>query len=285
MQWPTRLSRKTKNVHKYDFGHVLLLAGSRRFLGASALAGLASMRTGAGLTTIGIPSSLNAALHKKISSTIMTLPLAETSQQTLAVKAFTQLRTIISKIDVIAIGPGLSTHQSTAKLIKKIITHVDVPLVLDADALNILSSNVKILAKRKNETILTPHVGEMARLLKKKKETIGNESRETALNFAKKHKCTLLLKGPRSIVASLSGDIYVNKTGNSGMASAGSGDVLTGMIAALMAQGLSGFEAAKWGAYLHGLAGDIAAKDKTRTSLIATDIIDCIPLAIKRCKK
>ncbi len=282
MRLPTPLSRRKSNVHKNQFGHVLILAGSSRMLGAAALCSLATMRSGAGLVTLGIPKSLNTATHKKISNTIMTLPLEETSAQTLAVSSFKQIKEAYSSYDAIAIGPGLSSHLSTQRLILKVIETSPIPLIIDADGLNALSQSLKSLTKTKTIKILTPHPGEMARLTGKRKNTIEENRKGSALAFAKKHNCVLLLKGSKTVVASEKGNIYTNATGNAGMATAGSGDILTGMITAFVAQGLSGFDAAKYGSYLHGRAGDLAAKAKTRLSMIASDLIDHIPQAIKK---
>ncbi len=249
-------------------------------LGAAALTSLAAMRSGAGLVTLGIPKSLNPIVQKKISNVIMTLPLNETAQQTLAFSAFQQIEKRLVKFDAIAIGPGLSTHPGTQKLILKIIETAKLPLVIDADALNALANNLPSLAKTKTTKILTPHPGEMGRLTLFKTDYIEKHRRSIAQNFAKAYHCVTVLKGHHTVVASENGEVYINKTGNPGMATAGSGDVLTGMIAAFAGQGLSGFEAAKYGTYFHGKAGDLAARYKTRLSMIATDIIDHIPMTI-----
>ena len=284
---PALLSRNNPKAYKNQFGHVLILAGSKRMLGAAALTSLAAMRAGAGLVTLGIPDSLNGVVQKKIANVIMTLPLEETREQTLNVSAFKQIQKSYINFSVVAVGPGLSTHSSTQKLILKIIAGCPLPMVIDADAITALSSskNLNLLKKTSTTKILTPHPGEMARLIHVKKETIKSNRNKFASDFAKKYRCILLLKGHRTIVADSKGKVYINKTGNAGMATAGSGDVLTGMIAALLGQGLSGFDAAKWGAYLHGKAGDLAAENKTRAAMIASDIIDDIPKAIRNLTK
>jgi NAD(P)H-hydrate epimerase len=252
-------------------------------LGAAGLCSLAAMRAGAGLVTVGVSKSLNLALQKKISNVVMTWPLEETDKQTLSLKAFSKIQSHATKFSAIAIGPGMTTHPSTVKLVLKMIESSHVPLVIDADALNALRGNLTVLLKKSSTTkILTPHPGEMSRLTGIKTEMIEKNRVEVAKNFAKKYCVTLLLKGHHTVVASADGKVYINKTGNAGMATAGSGDVLTGMIAAFLAQGLSGFESAKVGAYIHGRAGDLAARSITKTSLIASDIIDSIPQAFKR---
>lgn len=282
MRLPAPLSRRKPDAHKYHFGHVLVLAGSPTMLGAAALCALSAMRSGAGLVTVGIPQSLNLILQKKISSVAMTLPLKETTEKTLSVSAYPKIKERSTSFDAIALGPGLSRNKSTQRLILKTIESTGKPLVIDADGLNAVSMNLKVLKKNKGIKVLTPHAGEMARLGNFSKSYIEQNRKKAALNFAKEYGCVLLLKGHRTIVASPAGQIYVNPTGNSGMATAGSGDVLTGMIAAFLAQGLSGFEAAAYGAYLHGKAGDLAAKEKTKIAMIAADIIDNIPRALRQ---
>ena len=281
MQLPTQLLRHKKNVHKNTFGHVLILAGSQRMLGAAALSGLSSMRSGAGLVTIGTPKSLNIALQKKISNEIMTLPLPETKERSLSFSAFSEIKKVCDKYSVIAIGPGLSFNKSTKKLVLKIIESSPIPLVIDADAINVLAGNVDLLKKKKGEVVLTPHPGEFAKLIKQKKDFIENNRKTFSRDFANTYKCTLLLKGNKTIVASEGKKIYVNSTGNSGMATAGSGDVLTGMIAAFIGQGMLPHDAAKCGAYFHGKAGDLAAKSKSQVSMIASDIIEYISQVLR----
>ncbi len=280
MRLPTPLSRKNPNAAKYDFGHVFILAGSPSMLGAAALTTLAAMRAGAGLTTLGIPKSLNLTAQKKISHSVMTHPLAETKNHTLSSEAFAKIKQFYPRCNVIAIGPGLSQNPSTQNLIRKVIATSPQPLVIDADGLNALAEHLDILRKTKTPKILTPHSGEMARLTGLSRSTVENNRAKIALDFSHKFSCVLLLKGYHTIVASPDGKFYTNKTGNIGMATAGSGDVLTGIIAAFLAQGLDVFTAAKYGAYVHGKAGDLAARRLSKTSLIATDLIDDLPRAI-----
>lgn len=278
---PAPLTRRKPNVYKNEFGHVCVIAGSAKMLGAAALTSLAAMRAGAGLVTAAVPVSLNAAAHKKINNVVMTLPLRETKEQTVSAGAFAQIHRKYDQFDVLAIGPGLSRHPATQRLVLKIIGTSPKPLVIDADALYALAGHAEVLRKTDTLKILTPHLGEMARLINRSKDHIEKNRRQTALEFARKYGCVLLLKGHRTVVASPQGNVYLNTTGNAGMATAGSGDVLTGMIAALLGQGLDGFEAAKFAAYWHGKAGDLAAKSKTRAAMIAPDIIDNIPNALK----
>lgn len=286
MRLPTQLLRRSPDAHKGDFGHILMLAGSARFSGAAVLCAQAAYRCGAGLVTLGIPKSLNTAIIKIKPKEAMTLPLPETKEGTLSSGAFKQVKYFSKNIDVVVIGPGLTQNKSTQAFARKVISGINKLMVIDADGLNALAGHLKILRTPHSAVrtrVLTPHPGEMSRLLGVSVKKVQSSRKETAINFAKDYKVTLALKGHNTVVADYNGSLYVNKTGNPGMATAGSGDVLTGIIAAFLGQGLDAFSAAKFAVYLHGLAGDLAAKEKTQTSLIASDIIDKIPKAIKRC--
>lgn len=281
MQLPPQLSRRKRNVHKNNFGHILILAGSRNMAGAACLSGLAAMRSGSGLVTLGIPKSLNPIVQRKMSPVLMTLPLKETRDISLSLLSYPEIQKNVAKYSAMAIGPGLSRNEITKRLILKVVEKILIPIVIDADALNALSSSPKVLTKNVGIKVLTPHPGEMGRLIKLSKNDIERNRTKVARTFAKEYKCTLVLKGYQSVVADSNGQTYINKSGNSGMATAGSGDVLTGMIAAFLGQGMSGFEAAKYGVYLHGKAGDLAACEKGKVSMIATDIIDQIPEVLR----
>ncbi len=285
MRLPTPLLRRNQEAYKNTFGHTLIIAGSQRMLGAAALASLSAIRSGSGLVTLAIPKSLNLIAQKKISPTIMTWPLKETREQSISFLAANQIKKEISKYKAIALGPGLSQNLQTQKFILEIISSVKIPTVIDADGLNALSNKISILKKNNNIKILTPHIGEMARLTRETKSYIESNQKDIVKDFAKKYNSIVVLKGHRTIVASPCGNIYGNKTGNVALATAGTGDVLTGMIAAFLAQGLSGFDSAKYAVFLHGKAGDIAAKKKTKVSVIATDIIDFIPNAFRATTK
>jgi ADP-dependent NAD(P)H-hydrate dehydratase / NAD(P)H-hydrate epimerase len=243
------------------------------------------MRSGAGLVTLGIPKGLNGAIIRIKPKEVMTLPLAQTSQGVLSSRSYGVIKDFLKKITVLVIGPGLSQDKSTQRLIRKIIGDSRMPTVIDADALNALAGHLGLLRvtgrKLKVARILTPHPGEMARLLETSIAKIQGARKECAKNFSKKYGVTVVLKGHNSVVADYKGNFYINKTGNPGMATAGSGDVLCGIIAAFLGQKLDAFQAAKYAVYLQGLSGDLAAKEKTQISLIASDIIGKIPKAIK----
>jgi len=242
-------------------------------LGAAALTALAAMRSGAGLVTAAVPRSLNLTLQKKISSVIMTLPLVENSGGMFSLKAFDQLEKIWGRFDAVGIGPGIGRGAGTLKLARQVIRHCPKPLVVDADALYALAGHTETLLKAKFPRVLTPHAGEMSRLIERPVREIESSRLKTAREFAASFNCILLLKGHRTVVASDLGKTYINSTGNAGMATAGSGDVLTGVITAFLGQGMSPFDAAKYGAYYHGRAGDLAAGACGKTGMIATDII------------
>lgn len=283
MRLPAQLLRRKKDSHKGDFGHLFVLAGSAGMTGAAILVCRSALRAGVGLVTLGIPKSLIEVFEKQLVE-VMTLPLAETKSQTLSEKAYNKISNFLKKTDCLAIGPGLSVNPSTGKLAGKVIRQCRLPLVIDADAINALSGHLKVLRNTRyarRNTILTPHPGEMARLINKSVSYIQQNRKNIATKFAKDFKVIVILKGHNTIVAD-SRNCYINKTGNPGMASAGMGDCLTGIVAAFLAQGLDSFSAAKFGAYIHGLAGDLAAKEKGELGLIATDLIEKIPVAIKK---
>ncbi|MDD4981763.1 MAG: NAD(P)H-hydrate dehydratase [Candidatus Omnitrophota bacterium] len=272
------LRRRLKS-NKGDFGRIFILAGSSQYSGAAILCSLAALRSGAGLVTLGIPQGINSAIIKIKPVEVMTLPLPETKEGSLGISGFDRIKTFLEKCDLAVIGPGLTQNISTQKLLLKLLSKIDKPMVIDADGLNALVGHLNLLS---NMHVLTPHPKEMSRLSGLSISDIQGNRSEVAKKFAKKYKITLVLKGHKTVVSDYSGNLYINKTGNPGMATAGSGDVLTGMIAAFMGQGLGAFEAGKFAVYLHGLAGDLAAKEKTQISLIASDIIDKITEALKR---
>lgn len=280
MQLPAQLLRRKADSCKNDFGQVFILAGSAAMLGAAALTAKSALRSGAGLVSVGVAKSLNGALQKKVANETMTKPLAETKEGTISLNSFSAIKRFLEKTDVLAVGPGLSQNKSTQRLIRRLIKLKNPAMVIDADGLNALVGH---LDKFLGIKILTPHPGEMARLLNTASSVIQKQRKDIAKNFAKKYNCIVVLKGRKTVVADKTGKIYINKTGNPGMATAGAGDVLTGIIAGFLAQGITPFEAAKYGVYLHGLAGDLAARTKTQLGMIASDIIEKIAEAIKQC--
>jgi NAD(P)H-hydrate epimerase len=285
MRLPARLLQRKPNAHKGDFGHIFILAGSGGLCGAAVLCAEAALRSGAGLVTLGIPESLNSPLIRIKSKEAMTLALPQTKTAALSLRAYKKIKDFSKNTDILVIGPGLGRERSTQSLVRKLVSRIDKPMVIDADGLNALAEYLGILRKTKCPgagMILTPHPGEMARLLGISAKEVQSERKGIARAFAGNYKVVLVLKGHNTVVSDYQGNLYINKTGNPGMATAGSGDVLSGMIAAFLGQGLTAFEAAKYAVYLHGKAGDLAVKEKTEISLIASDIIGKIPEAIKK---
>src|SRR3989338_2033531 len=271
------------DTHKGDYGHIFILAGSLGLSGAAVLCANSAMRSGVGLVTLGLPESLCNIAAKRVFLEVMLKPLPQTKEKTLSLSAYPKISEFAKNADVLALGPGLSRNPQTQKLIRRIISTIPKPMVIDADALNALAGHLGILRLNSNLKILTPHPEEFSRLAGQSTAYIQKNRETLAKRFACDYNIILVLKGHHTVVASAD-KVYVNKTGNPGMATAGSGDVLTGIISALLGQGLDGFTAAKTGAYLHGQAGDLAARKKTQPGIIASDIIDNIPEGIKRLK-
>ncbi len=274
------LPKRKPNTHKGDYGHVFVIAGSVGMTGAAALCSEAALLAGSGLVTLGICKSLNPILARKLTE-VMTKPLPQTRQQSLSKKALPQILKFAEKVDCVAIGPGLSKNFSTQKLVKRLIVSLKKPVVLDADGINALEGKTSILNSMKAPIVITPHPGEMSRLVPLSRDKIAKNKERVAKDFANKYNVVCALKGYRTVVAEPKGKIYINLTGNPGMASGGVGDVLTGMIASFIGQGLRPFDAAKLGVYLHGLAGNLAAEEKGEVSLIASDILNKLPESIK----
>ncbi len=266
------LPSRQPNTHKGDFGHLFVLAGSPGKTGAATMVCEAAVRVGAGLVTLGIPESLNPILEVKLTEA-MTEPLPETKEKTLSLSALNRIRELMFRKTALSIGPGLSLNPQTTRLVQKVLRENNLPVVIDADGLTALTGKTEILKRSRAPIILTPHPGEMARLLGVSIQEIQQNRMEVARKFAEDNKVILVLKGARSLVASPEGEVFVNPTGNPGMASGGMGDVLTGMIGGFLAQGMPALEATKLGVFLHGLVGDFVAHKKGERGLAATDLI------------
>lgn len=277
------LPQRPVNAHKGDVGRVLVIAGSMGMTGAGALAAQAALRSGVGLVTWAVPNSLASVAEIKCTEAI-TWPIPCTESGQAAIAAREHLSEASHESDAVVLGPGMGVAGETGELMRLLIPEIHAPLLIDAGGLSALGINHKPLEKRKNPTVLTPHIGEMSRLTGKKTEDIKNNREECALEFSKATGTIVLLKGADTIVTN-GEDVYVNKTGNPGMATAGSGDVLSGIIVALIAQGMGTFEATCLGSYLHGLAGDIAKESYGVHGLIASDMINAIPGAFLEYQK
>jgi NAD(P)H-hydrate epimerase len=266
--------------HKGTFGHAVIVAGSPGKTGAPAMAGLGALRIGTGLVTVATPQSVSPILESKLLE-VMTEPMPESTQHLLGMEAYPVLFAFAATKSALAFGPGLGISPETTELLRHLLPQLEAPCVLDADALNGLAQHCQIFSSMKRPPILTPHPGEMARLLAASSSKQVNEDRiGISRQFAMQHKVILVLKGARTIIAEPQGHVAICPTGNPGMASAGMGDVLTGMIAGLLAQGLRAWDAARAGVFLHGLAGDLAAATIGEPGLIAGDVITAIPHAL-----
>lgn len=278
-----KLFFRKPSSHKGSFGHLLVIAGSPGMTGAASLTALSALRVGVGLVTLGIPEDLNPILETKLTE-VMTLPLPQSKDKTLCREGFEKIKDFSQKCKAIAIGPGISSNKQTKELISMIIDQLNIPLVIDADGINVLAGELSLLKKYKASLIITPHPGEMGRLMGTSAEEIQKDRIRSTVALAKKIGAIVVLKGAKTVIASKEGNSWVNLTGNPGMATGGSGDILTGIIGGLLTQKLSSLEAAKTGVYLHGYAADLAAQKKGEISLIASDTLETIPEAIRRIK-
>lgn len=271
--------------HKGTYGRVLVVAGSTGMTGAAALASEAALRAGAGLVTLAIPKSLNPILEGLLPE-VMTLPLSETEAGSLSVAAAAAILEFAEKTkSVLAIGPGISQHPDTVALVHQLAREnqghkLGGRMVIDADGLNAIAQNREIMSFLDRETVLTPHPGEMARLTNTSVSILEEDRIRTAQTYASEHGVTLVFKGAPTVISAANGDVWINSTGNPGMGTGGMGDVLTGIIAGLMAQGLSGERAAALAVYIHGLAGDTVSERLGMHGLIASDVLKAVPEAI-----
>lgn len=276
----SKMPKRRIDSHKRDYGHVFVIAGSQGMTGAAYLASQAAILSGSGLVTLAIAKSLNQIMEVKLTE-VMTLALPETRDLSLGLMAERAILDFAGKTNVAAVGPGLGRNKETQHLVRNILRKIEKPVVLDADGINAMVGHTDILKSRNRQTILTPHPGEMARLIGEGTEYIQKNREKVAGSVSKDFNCITVLKGYRTVVSNPQGEVYVNETGNSGMATAGVGDVLTGMIASFTGQGIDPYSAAILGVYLHGRAGDLAAKDVGQFSLIASDLLARLPQVLK----
>ena len=275
------LPKRRPDSHKGDYGHALVIAGSRGKGGAARLAALGALRAGCGLVTAAVPAGLQSGFVSRAME-VMTEGLPETASGALAATGIDRLLGLLDGKQVVALGPGLGTDAETRRLIHAVVLRARVPVILDADAVNAFAGSTEQLSGRQRPLVLTPHPGEMGRLVGIPGSAVQGRRLELAREFARRHACHLVLKGHRTLVASPSGRVSVNPTGNPGMATGGSGDVLTGLLAGLIAQGIEAEAAVRLGVYLHGLAGDLAAAEMGEAPLIARDLLLHFPAALQR---
>jgi NAD(P)H-hydrate epimerase len=284
---------RPRNSNKGMFGHVLVVGGSVGKAGAAAMAGFSALRTGAGLVTVATPRSVLATVagfHPEL----MTEPLSETDSGSIALAGIKSFWQLAEQKSVLAVGPGISRHVETAEFVRTVVQDSKIPIVLDADGLNAFQGRARDLTCRERKAnakgaeglrtlVLTPHPGEMARLTGLSTAQIQRDRVNIARKFAQEHGLILVLKGDRTVVAAPDGETWINPTGNPGMATGGTGDILTGIVAGMLAQNLPrAFQSVMAAVYLHGLAGDIACAHLGECSLVATDLIKALPEAFRR---
>jgi hydroxyethylthiazole kinase-like uncharacterized protein yjeF len=265
--------------HKGTYGHVVVIAGSRGKTGAAILASRACMRAGAGLTTLAAPRSLNDIFAGALIE-VMTEPLRDTAEEEIESLTDDEWRRLLERKTVALFGPGIGVTDCTRNNLRWLLRHLSIPWVIDADGLNNLALDLDRLRKARTAPILTPHPGEMGRLIGKDAASVNKDRIGVARTFAIEHRCYVVLKGARTVLATPAGKISINPTGNPGMASAGMGDVLAGILTALLAQSLSPEEAMKLAVYLHGFVADRIAAERGMLGMIASDIIDGLPAGL-----
>jgi len=303
------IPERNRYSHKGNYGHVLIVAGSRGKTGAALMTVKACLRTGAGLVTLGIPESLADVFQSRVTEE-MILILPDKGDGTLSEKASGDILDFMDKkADLIAIGPGIGVSEGTRKLMKVLMRNLSKPVVIDADGLNSIDGEREVFRKARGPVILTPHPGEMARLLSGRSESVRRNRKKsalaaapnafgvrlrdkierdrinTAISFARETGTYLVLKGVPTVIATPDGKVFISSTGNPGMATGGTGDVLTGMISGFLGQTMNPLQACVLGVYMHGLAGDLAASEKGEYSLIASDVIEKIPAAFSSVKR
>ncbi|KKM08641.1 carbohydrate kinase [Clostridiales bacterium PH28_bin88] len=271
-----QLPRREPSAHKGSFGRVLVVGGSEGMTGAVTLSAQAALRSGAGLVTAAVPRSLHPVLETKTTE-VMTSPLPETDARSFSMEAVAPVLELARDATVVALGMGIGRHPATVEWVRRLLPQLKVPVVIDADGLNALAGATGLFPSLGVPVVITPHPGEMARLLDVAAARVQEDRLKGAEQAAKDWGVTVVLKGAKTVVASPGGETFLNPTGNPGMATGGSGDVLTGVIAGLMAQGLAAPVAAAVGVFVHGAAGDLAARSKGHRGLIAGDILEMLP--------
>jgi NAD(P)H-hydrate epimerase len=268
------------DAHKGRFGHLLVVAGSLGKTGAAVLAGRAALRAGAGLCTIAAPASQQPIIAAQAPE-YMTAALPETAAGSLSLAARERVLELARRMDAVALGPGLSLDPEAQELARTLIREIEGPMVVDADALSALAGHLELLRGAAGPRALTPHPGEMARMLGVGIDAVQGDRLEIARRTSRDHGISLALKGAGTVIGGPDGHVAINPTGNPGLAKGGSGDVLTGIVGALLARGIDPAAALRAGCYLHGLAADLAVQTRDEHALLASDIIETLPAALR----
>jgi len=278
---PVELPKRSKDAHKGDFGEVLFIAGASSYFGAPYFSALSFLKAGGGYSRLATPISISSFLANK-GSEIVFIPQRETPSGSIALKNKDELLKLSEKVDMVVMGPGISLNKETQELVRQLAQEIKRPLLIDGDGITAISKDIEIIKNRKAETILTPHMGEMSRITKMEISEVNKNKIGVLQHTAKKLGAMIVLKGAHSLIGYPDETVFINMSGNPGMATAGSGDVLTGTIAAMFGLGLSLRDAVRMGVFLHGFSGDLAAADKGEDGITAQDILDYLPATLKR---
>ncbi|MGN1481106.1 NAD(P)H-hydrate dehydratase [Porcipelethomonas sp.] len=274
------IPKKRPDSHKGNYGRLLIVCGSEKMPGACIMAAEAAAKSGVGLLKIASVKSVLTSVTNRLPESMLE-PMGADENGFISENNFDKIMSAAEKADAVLIGCGLGVTDGTKKLVKELIKNINCPVILDADGINCIADSIDIIKQKKSSIILTPHPAEMGRLCKKSTAEVQSDRLGTAVSFSEKYDATVVLKGAGTVIAE-NGNVYVNLTGNPGMGKGGSGDVLSGIISSLAAQGISTLNASVLGAYVHGIAGDIAAEKKSMQSMTATDIINELPEAFKQ---
>jgi len=278
---PVELPKRSKDAHKGDFGEVLFIAGASSYFGAPYFSALSFLKAGGGYSRLATPISISSFLANK-GSEIVFVPQKETSSGSIALKNKDELLELSEKMDMVVMGPGISLNKETQELVRQLAQEIKKPLLIDGDGITAISKDIEIIKNRKTETILTPHMGEMSRMTKMEISELNKNKIGVLQRTAKELNAMIVLKGAHSLIGYPDETVFINMSGNPGMATAGSGDVLTGTIAAMFGLGLSLRDAVRTGVFMHGFSGDLAARDKGEDGITAQDILDYLPATLKR---
>jgi len=278
---PIELPKRSKDVHKGDFGEVLFIAGASSYLGAPYFSALSFLKAGGGYSSLATPKSISSFLANK-GSEIVFVPQKETLSGSIGLENKDNLLELSKRVDMVVMGPGLSLNGETQELVRQLAQEIEKPLLIDGDGITAISKDIEMIKNRKAETILTPHMGEMSRMTKMEISEVNKNKIGVLQRTAKELNATVVLKGAHSLIGYPDETVFINMSGNPGMATAGSGDVLTGTIAAMFGLGLSLKHAVRMGVFMHGFSGDLAARDKGEDGITAQDILDYLPATMKR---